>query len=483
MLQEYIYILASDGRPLMPTRRRGHVFKLLRRGKARIAEHVPFTIQLKYETPGITQPLFGGTDPGRTNIGNAVMTADGVVVYKDKVETRNREVPKLMAKRRMHRQASRRGERLARKRLAKKLGTTMKGLLERRLPGYGEGTVTVKDIINTEARFNNRKRPKGWVTPTVTQLIRTHVNMIRRIRKFLPVDNWALELNKFAFMLMEDDTVRGVDYQNGRMKGFASVNDYIGNLQKGRCACCGSPIAHYHHIVPGSQGGSDRPENIIGLCLSCHEKVHKKELSLTVIGEKKKYGALSVLNQAVPRIADALEAEFGSNFTTCTGMETAVLRELYGIRKDHDLDAVCIAAVGAAPADIHDTAHTFTVRQYRRHDRALIRSQRERTYYLDGVAVAKNRRPRFEQEDKALSDLNLSRQEISRLRVKKSTRYYNNPKRLMPGAEFLYHRDRYVMRGQHCKGAYFRTAGAGTTEFPARECRIIRHNRGLVYIA
>ena len=169
MPQEYIYILASDGRPLMPTQRRGHVFKLLRRGKARIAEHVPFTIQLKYETPGVTQPLFGGTDPGRTNIGNAVMTADGVVVYKDKVETRNREVPKLMAKRRTHRQASRRGERLARKRLAKRLGTTMKGLLKRKLPGYGEGTVTVKDIINTEARFNNRKRPKGWVTPTLTR--------------------------------------------------------------------------------------------------------------------------------------------------------------------------------------------------------------------------------------------------------------------------------------------------------------------------
>ena len=63
----YIYVLAPDGRPLMPTKRRRHMYKLLKRGKARIASHVPLIIQLKYDTPGITQPLYGGTDPGRTN--------------------------------------------------------------------------------------------------------------------------------------------------------------------------------------------------------------------------------------------------------------------------------------------------------------------------------------------------------------------------------------------------------------------------------
>ena len=213
MSQDYIYVLAPDKSPLMPTRRYGHVLKLLQRGKARIAEHVPLTIQLKYNIPCITQPLFGGTDPGRTNIGNAVLDANGVVVYKDKVETRNRDIPRLMAERAGFRRASRRGERLARKRLAKKLGTTRKFLEGRMLPGCGE-PIMLKDIINTEARFNNRKRPAGWITPTVRQLIQTHINMIRRIRKILPVDNWTLEINRFAFMLMEDGTVRGVDYYN-----------------------------------------------------------------------------------------------------------------------------------------------------------------------------------------------------------------------------------------------------------------------------
>ena len=177
-MDTYVYVQASDGTPLMPTKRKHHVQKLLKRGKARIVEHVPFVIRLRYTGPKNTQPLYGGTDPGRDNIGNAVMDSRGTVVYKDHVTTRNREIPKLMAERRTHRQASRRGERLARKRLARRLGTTMKRLMERKLPGYGEGVVQVKDIINTEARSNNRRRPARWVTPTVRQLFQTHVNMV-----------------------------------------------------------------------------------------------------------------------------------------------------------------------------------------------------------------------------------------------------------------------------------------------------------------
>ena len=134
-MDTYIYVQAKDGTPLMPTKRHRHVQKLLKHGRAYVVEHVPFVIRLKYDGPKNVRPLFGGTDPGRTNIGNAVVTADGTVVYKDHVTTRNREIAKLMKNRKAYRQASRRGERLARKRLAKRLGTTMRRVLARKLPG------------------------------------------------------------------------------------------------------------------------------------------------------------------------------------------------------------------------------------------------------------------------------------------------------------------------------------------------------------
>jgi hypothetical protein len=39
------------------------------------------------------------------------------------------------------------------------------------------------------------------------------------------------------------------------------------------CSVCGIyPVAEYHHIVWKSQGGTDNPENIVGLCELCHDR-------------------------------------------------------------------------------------------------------------------------------------------------------------------------------------------------------------------
>ena len=71
---EYIYVLGTDGKPQMPTKRKRHILKLLNTGKARIAEKVPFTIQLKSENIPVLQPVTLAEDPGRTNIGVAVLS-------------------------------------------------------------------------------------------------------------------------------------------------------------------------------------------------------------------------------------------------------------------------------------------------------------------------------------------------------------------------------------------------------------------------
>jgi len=477
-----IYVQSCDGTPLMPTRRKRHVRDLLRHGQAKIVECVPFVIRLMYDGPKETQPLYGGTDPGRTNIGNAVLNEMGEVLYKDHITTRNKDIPTLMAERKGHRQQSRRGERLARKRIAKRLGTTTKCLEGRILPGCNE-PVMFKDIINTEARFNNRKRAAGWITPTTRHLIQTHVNMIKHICRILPVTNWTFETNRFAFMLMEDGTVQGRDFQNGRLRNFADVYDYVWNQQNGKCICCGKPIEHYHHIVPRHNKGSDRPENIIGICSKCHEEIHTGQRDIIAIGEKKKYAALSVLNQAVPFIESELSKIFGDNFVTCTGYETSSLREYFEISKDHDNDAVCIASYQISPDFISDTQPTHEIRQFRRHNRQIIHSQRERTYCLDGKMIAKNRKPRFEQNGKALSDLNLTQKELARLTVKPSRRYYNNMERqLMPGTEFFYHGQRYIMSGQQNNGFYLLAVGS-KMRFKTSECGIVKLNRGLVYVS
>lgn len=122
-----VYVLNKDGKPLMPTTRCGHVRHLLKEQKARVVTSKPFTIQLLYEADDVVQSLYLGIDPGRTNIGVAVVKADGTAVFTAHLETRNKEIPKLMKKRKESRRARRtNGRRCRRQRRAKANGTISK---------------------------------------------------------------------------------------------------------------------------------------------------------------------------------------------------------------------------------------------------------------------------------------------------------------------------------------------------------------------
>lgn len=511
-----VHVQNKDGTPLDPTTRFGHVRRLLKSGGAEVVMRKPFTIRLSEQIKNpVTYSYVGGTDPGRTNIGNTLVCIDTQeVVYTDKVETANEDVPAHMSKRKQARQMSRRGERLCRKRRAKKNGTLSSKLAEGRLIPGCEKPTAVKDIINTESRFMNRKRRgnmkdtvksvSAWVIPTVKHLVQTHLNHVRQIASIYPVTDWTIEINRFSFMRMEDGTVRGVDFQNGRMKGYKNVEEYVYALQNGKCACCGKPIYDIHHIVPRHKHGSDGPDNRIGLCDECHHLVHTGELDIDKVGEKQKYAALSVLNQAIPFIVVGLEEMFGEDHVhTCFGHETKVTRELIGLSKDHDNDAVSIVAAATGIEPVISDPEVHSIKQYRRHDRARIKKQSERIYKIQtGVkkngkpemtTVAKNRRPREEQKGKALSQWfeeqvklygrEEARAMLSRLKVTKSTRFYNvHPKnRIMPGATYLYKGKRYVLKGREANGYYFIPEG-NTGRVPSAECKLLTNNTGLVYV-
>lgn len=506
---EYIYVIGRDGKPQMPTTRRRHVLKLLDTGKARVIDYVPFTIQLKYENTPVIQPVVLAEDPGRTNIGVAAVTEKGDLLFSAVVETRNKEIKKLMSDRRGFRQASRRGERKARQRLAKKHGTMVKaGMIMRKLPQYAaDSFVTCKFIRNTEARFCNRKRPEGWLTPTVRHLVQTHINIVNRVRKFLPVSGIALEVNRFSFVQLENPEATGLDFQNGPLKGFNDVRDAVSTQQGNHCLMCKKEIEHFHHIVPRHRGGSDTIQNLAGLCKKCHEKAHtqdkfKERISKKKEGLIKKYGALSALNQAVPYICMELIKMYGAeNISFCTGRDTSLIRTSLGYEKTkekenqiHEVDAYCIGIADLQTVDgpKADFSSTYRIKQFRRQDRSRINHQTERTYYYNGVAVAKNRKPRFEQKTDSFQDWfqkmigEVGYEEADRIRgtltVKKSKRYYNSADRLMPGTEFYSNGQRYIMSGQHSGGARLRAVGCGTKEFALKRSVIRKQNVGLVFL-
>ena len=192
----------------------------------------------------------------------------------------------------------------------------------------------------------------------------------------------------------------------------------------------------------------------------------------------------------MPRLAKTL-ANKEKNFFVTTGHDTKTTRDSFGLDKIHYVDAWCIAA-SILDCKVMPKFEAYAIKQFRRQNRAIIHHQTERTYKLNGEIIAKNRNKRIEQKEdslyewreKTLAELGAEETQnlLKQLVVTKSTRHYNTEGRLMPGTVFEYNGERLVLSGQHTYGQYYRTIGDSKTNYPAKKCRILTQNTGLVYI-
>ena len=441
-----VYIISKNGKPLMPTTRCGHVRALLKEKKARVVDTNPFTIQLTYDTKENTQPLTLGIDPGRTNIGVSVVKGNGECVFSAQLSTRNKEIPKLMKARKGYRMAHRRlDRRCKRQRRAKAAKTVAKNkIIKRILPGCEE-PIYCKWIRNKQAKFMNRTRPAGWLTPTANHLLLTHLNLIKKLQKLLPITDVVMEVNKFAFMQLDNQNIHRWEYQNGPLKGKKSVEDAVFDMQEGHCLFCDAPIEEYHHVVSRKKNGSETIENRAGLCKKHHRLVHteeewEKKLAKKKAGLNKKYHALSVLNQIIPRLSEELAVLFPEHTFVTTGQDTAGFRKTHVISKDHHLDAYCIAcSVLEKPNKVSEpTGAPYQMMQFRRHDRqACHKANISRKYYdKNGKLVATNRHKAMDQQVDSLEEYWAQHEEkaVCGLTVKPHFPAYKDIFRVMPGS-------------------------------------------------
>lgn len=113
--------------------------------------------------------------------------------------------------------------------------------------------VTLTGICNTEAGFPDRRRPEGRLTPAARHLILKHlnmtVNMVDRVCRILPVTDRTPEVNRPAFMRMEDGSVQGTDCLNGRLRGSASPEEHIEYIMNSR-ATVQSAAAPLNTAIP-----------------------------------------------------------------------------------------------------------------------------------------------------------------------------------------------------------------------------------------
>ena len=333
-----VYVLSKDGQPLMPTTRNGHVRRLLKARKAHVVKRCPFTIQLDYETTNHTQEVTLGVDTGSKTIGLSATTEKNVL-FESEVMLRN-DIVKLLSTRRECRRSRRN-----------------------------------RKTRHRKARFDNRRKPKGWLAPSVRNKIDTHLSVIRKVHDILPVSRVIVETASFDIQKIKalssgDDAPQGKDYQNGDQLSFWNVREYVLFRDGHTCQCCKGkskdPILNVHHIESRKTGGN-APNNLITLCNTCHKGYHAGKVKLPkAIRRGMSFRDATFMGIMRWALYDELRTTY-DNVSMTYGYITKNTRIRNSLPKEHRVDARCISGnPTATPPD-----EWFLQRKVRRHNRQL----------------------------------------------------------------------------------------------------------------
>jgi len=325
-------VLNMRGEPLMPTTpRKARV--LLKQGKAKVVSRTPFVIQLLYPTGENKQDITLGIDAGYSVIGYSAVTAKRELIAGE-LELRD-DIKRLLEKRREYRRA-RRSRKWYRK-----------------------------------PRFDNRKRKEGWLPPSLEHKLESHIRLIERLKRILPITRVVVEVASFDTQKMQNPEINGVEYQRGELAGY-EVREYLLEKWGHKCAYCGKtnvPL-EIEHIVPKSRGGSDRVSNLTIACHECNQRKGNRtaeEFGHPEVQAKAKepLKAAAFMNAIRWELVNRL----GCDWTY--GSVTKYKREKLNLEKSHVNDAFVIA--GGTSNHIR-TGYIYKAKQVRRQNRSLFKA-------------------------------------------------------------------------------------------------------------
>jgi hypothetical protein len=300
-----VYIINRHGEPLMPCKPR-KARLLLKEDKAKVVKRTPFTIQLLHGSSGYKQPITLGVDAGSKHVGISATTENNVL-FEAEVKLRN-DIVKLLADRR----SLRRNRRNRKTRYRK-------------------------------ARFDNRKKPKGWLAPSVKNKIDTHIKIIDFVHRILPITKTIVEAAQFDIQKIKNPNIQGKEYQQGDQLGFWNVREYVfwrdGHHCRGRKGCK-NKILQVHHIESRKTGG-DAPNNLITLCGQCHKDYHAGKLKLN-LKRGNSYRDATFMGIMRWAVYHRLKEKY-SNIKLTYGYITKNIRIKTSLAKSHMVDARCIS--------------------------------------------------------------------------------------------------------------------------------------------
>jgi 5-methylcytosine-specific restriction endonuclease McrA len=207
-----------------------------------------------------------------------------------------------------------------------------------------------------QPRFLNRKKPQGWLPPSLRSRVSNIDVWVRKLRSVCPISTISYENCKFDTQLMRNPEISGVTYQQGELQGY-EVREYLLEKYGRKCCYCGQkdvPL-EIEHIIPKSRGGTDRVDNLAIACHDCNQRKSSqtaKEFGYPDIHKQAKETLkdASAVNSTRWAVYDCL-ARTGLPVECGSGALTKMNRITLGLPKEHYYDACCIGS--STPQRLH----------------------------------------------------------------------------------------------------------------------------------
>ena len=320
-----VFVLNSQKQPQMPCHP-ARARELLRKGKATVFRKYPFTIILHEQNSATHQEVELKIDPGSKITGLALVAncqRGPKVIWNSHLKHRGEEIRSSLESRRM----------LRRNRRARKT--------RYRAP-----------------RFNNRKRGKGWLPPSLQSRVGNIRNLSNKLLVFCPVTRIAVETVRFDTQKIENPHVAGIQYQQGTLLGY-EIREYLLEKWGRKCAYCSATECRLEidHIIPKSAGGSNRASNLLISCRTCNQKKGNQKLTDFLKYNPQLVKQIERFRKTPLKDAAAVNAtrnavgnrlkELGKPITYWSGGRTKYNRISQSYPKDHWIDAVCVGESGS----------------------------------------------------------------------------------------------------------------------------------------
>jgi hypothetical protein len=327
-----VFVVNMRGNPLMPCSNQ-KARKLLKLGKAKIFRYNPFTIQLLYATGETVQECRVGIDTGARMIGVAI-TSEEKVLAKGEIEIRQ-DVSDNVTSRAMFRRTRR-----------------------------------SRKTRYRQARFLNRKRPTGWLPPSVQSKLNATTFWIDKFCSLVPNPMLSIEVGKFDVAKMISPGIDGEEYQNGSVKGFYDVRYFVFARDKYTCQACKkkNKILRTHHLIFESYGGTNRADNLITVCTDCHTSENHKPDGIFYKWMMKHKKAPQYKDPTFMNIVRKRTFSLYPNARITYGSVTSPRRKEIGLAKTHFNDAIVISGIESIKSN---PSEHFYYKQFRKKKRSL----------------------------------------------------------------------------------------------------------------